>query len=116
VHLFTYTEVQASLATGSCIILIVGGIFQQWYVQKYTAQHKVSSYKVVTISGDYSFPCFTYINNANLDTWMLHVPLRGLETWATYTEVTLLPVDMASKNKRSLIIIEVHIIDLFYSS
>jgi len=22
---------------------------------------------------------FTYINNANLETWMLQVPLRGLE-------------------------------------
>jgi len=29
---------------------------------------------------------------------MLQVPLRGLEAWATYTQVTLLPVHMAPKN------------------
>ena len=45
----------------------------------------MSSYTALTISGDYSFPhvlhavLFYIRNNANLDTWMLHVPLRGLE-------------------------------------
>jgi hypothetical protein len=74
----------------------------------------VSSYEVVTISGDYSFrfTCctLTYIN-ANLGTWMLQVPLGWLEARATYTEVTLLPVHMAPKNKRFLIITDIDIID-----
>jgi hypothetical protein len=39
------------------------------------------------------------MNNANLDTWLLQVPLRGLEACATYLGVTLLPVHMAPKNK-----------------